>query len=45
MLRFYGYCRNRWNSCVEWTNKKMGMAVGNLFIRDNFNHDSKVRAI
>jgi predicted metalloendopeptidase len=34
--------RNRWNQCVEWTNKKLGMAVGALFIRDNFNHDSKV---
>ena len=34
--------RNRWNRCVEWTNKKMGMAVGALFIRDNFNHESKV---
>ena len=34
--------RNRWNRCVEWTNKKMGMAVGALFIRDNFNYESKV---
>ena len=34
--------RNRWNRCVEWTNKKLGMAVGALFIRDHFNHDSKV---
>ena len=38
-------CRNRWNRCVEWTNKKMGMAVGALFIRDNFNHESKVRLL
>ncbi len=37
--------RNRWNRCVEWTNKKLGMAVGALFIRDNFNHDSKVTAL
>jgi len=37
--------RNRWNRCVEWTNKKMGMAVGALFIRDNFNHDSKATAL
>lgn len=37
--------RNRWSQCVEWTNKKMGMAVGALFIRDNFNHDSKVRTV
>lgn len=29
--------RNRWNQCVEWTNKKLGMAVGALFIRENFN--------
>lgn len=35
--------RNRWVQCVEWTNKKMGMAVGALFIRENFNPDSKVR--
>lgn len=34
--------RHRWSQCVEWTNKKLGMAVGTLFIRDNFNHDSKV---
>lgn len=34
--------RHRWSQCVEWTNKKLGMAVGALFIRDNFNHDSKV---
>ncbi|XP_076757431.1 neprilysin-1 isoform X2 [Xylocopa sonorina] len=33
--------RNRWSQCVEWTNKKLGMAVGALFIRDNFNHESK----
>lgn len=34
--------RHRWSQCVEWTNKKLGMAVGALFIRDNFNQDSKV---
>lgn len=34
--------RNRWSQCVEWTNKKLGMAVGALFIRENFNHESKV---
>lgn len=28
--------RPRWSQCVEWTNKKLGMAVGALFIRDNF---------
>ncbi|KAJ8920319.1 hypothetical protein NQ315_011981 [Exocentrus adspersus] len=37
--------RHRWSQCVEWTNKKMGMAVGALFIRDNFNHDSKETAL
>lgn len=33
--------RTRWSQCVEWTNKKLGVAVGALFIRDNFNQDSK----
>ncbi|XP_030759293.1 neprilysin-1-like isoform X1 [Sitophilus oryzae] len=37
--------RHRWSQCVEWTNKKIGMAVGALFIRDNFNHDSKETAL
>ncbi|CAD1468814.1 unnamed protein product, partial [Heterotrigona itama] len=37
--------RDRWSQCVEWTNKKLGMAVGALFIRDNFNHDSKETAL
>lgn len=37
--------RNRWSQCVEWTNKKMGMAVGALFIRDNFNQESKETAL
>lgn len=30
---------------MEWTNKKFGMAVGALFIRDNFNHESKEIAL
>lgn len=34
--------RHRWSQCVEWTNKRLGMAVGALFIRENFNHESKV---
>lgn len=34
--------RHRWSQCVEWTNKKLGMAVGALFIRDNFDQHSKV---
>lgn len=37
--------RNRWSQCVEWTNKKLGMAVGALFIRDNFNQESKETAL
>jgi neprilysin len=37
--------RHRWSQCVEWTNKKLGMAVGALFIRDNFNHESKETAL
>lgn len=35
--------RVRWSQCVEWTNKKLGMAVGALFIKDNFNQESKVQ--
>ncbi|KAL0112027.1 hypothetical protein PUN28_013327 [Cardiocondyla obscurior] len=37
--------RNRWSQCVEWTNKKLGMAVGALFIRENFNQESKETAL
>lgn len=37
--------RNRWSQCVELTNKKMGMAVGALFIRDNFKKESKETAL
>lgn len=37
--------RHRWSQCVEWTNKKLGMAVGALFIKENFNHESKVGGI
>ena len=37
--------RNRWNQCVDWTNKKLGMAVGAMFIRDNFNQESKTVAL
>ena len=37
--------RNRWSQCVEWTNKKMGMAVGSLFVKNHFNHESKVVAL
>jgi len=34
--------RSRWRDCVDWTNKRLGMAVGALFIRDNFSLESKV---
>jgi hypothetical protein len=34
--------RHRWHQCVEWTNKKLGMALGALFIRDNFDPVAKV---
>lgn len=37
--------RSRWSQCVDWTNKKLGMAVGALFIRDNFNSESKESAL
>ncbi|XP_030381091.1 neprilysin-1 [Scaptodrosophila lebanonensis] len=37
--------RTRWSQCVEWTNKKLGVAVGALFIRDNFNQESKEVAL
>ncbi|XP_020294644.1 membrane metallo-endopeptidase-like 1 isoform X2 [Pseudomyrmex gracilis] len=36
---------NRLSHCVEWTNKKLGMAVGALFIRNNFNNESKEIAV
>lgn len=34
--------RSRWRDCVDWTNKRLGMAVGALFIRENFSLESKV---
>lgn len=37
--------RHRWSQCVDWTNKKLSMAVGAPFIRDNFNPESKVRGV
>lgn len=37
--------RSRWRDCVDWTNKRLGMAVGALFIRDNFSLESKVSAL
>lgn len=37
--------RQRWSQCVDWTNKKIGLAVGALFIRENFNSESKESAL
>nr|CAH7723514.1 unnamed protein product [Callosobruchus chinensis] len=37
--------RHRWSQCVEWVNKKMGMAVGVLYVRDHFDPDSKETAL
>ncbi|XP_064113738.1 neprilysin-1-like [Macrobrachium nipponense] len=37
--------RNRWNVCIDWTNKRLGMAVGALFIKENFNPESKETAL
>lgn len=37
--------RHRWHQCVEWTNKKLGMALGALFIRDNFDPAAKVSCL
>ena len=31
----------RWQKCVEYVNDRMGMAVGRMFIRDNFPKESK----
>ena len=31
----------RWQKCVEYVNERMGMAVGRLFVRDNFDVESK----
>ncbi|XP_013793456.1 membrane metallo-endopeptidase-like 1, partial [Limulus polyphemus] len=33
--------RVRWSQCVDLVNKKLGMAVGAMFIRDNFDPSSK----
>ncbi|XP_046579512.1 neprilysin-1-like [Haliotis rubra] len=35
----------RWQKCVEYVNKRMGMAVGSMFIRDNFKKESKDTAL
>ncbi|CAG5132973.1 unnamed protein product, partial [Candidula unifasciata] len=31
----------RWKKCVKFVNEKMGMAVGAMFIKDNFKKESK----
>lgn len=40
---FQGITRDkpRWQKCVELTNEEMGMAVGAMFIRENFKKESK----
>lgn len=35
----------RWQKCVELTNEEMGMAVGAMFIRENFKKESKDAAL
>lgn len=37
--------RRRWVMCVDWTNKKFPLAVGALFIRENFEPGSKESAL
>ncbi|XP_076315329.1 neprilysin-1-like isoform X2 [Tachypleus tridentatus] len=37
--------RVRWSQCVDLVNKKMGMAVGSMFIRDSFDPSSKETAL
>ncbi|XP_034934335.1 neprilysin-1-like [Chelonus insularis] len=37
--------RSRYSQCVEWTNKKMGTAVGALFVRDHFDSKSMSTAL
>jgi membrane metallo-endopeptidase-like protein 1 len=34
--------RGLWKTCVDITNKRMGMAVGAMYIQETFNHESKV---
>ena len=33
----------RWQGCVSLTNKHLPLAVGALYIQDNFNEENKVR--
>ncbi|KAH9513574.1 18S rRNA pseudouridine methyltransferase [Bulinus truncatus] len=35
----------RWMKCVEYVNQKMGIAVGAMFIKDNFKKESKETAL
>uniref|UniRef100_A0A1B0AC31 Neprilysin, neutral endopeptidase 1 n=1 Tax=Glossina pallidipes TaxID=7398 RepID=A0A1B0AC31_GLOPL len=32
---------SRWGQCIMWTNRNLGLAVGALFIKDNFDPKSK----
>uniref|UniRef100_A0A1A9VUH3 Peptidase M13 N-terminal domain-containing protein n=1 Tax=Glossina austeni TaxID=7395 RepID=A0A1A9VUH3_GLOAU len=32
---------SRWGQCIMWTNRNLGLAVGALFIKDNFDPRSK----
>lgn len=35
----------RWQKCVEYVNDRMGMALGAMFIKDNFDEESKETAL
>ncbi|XP_077998021.1 neprilysin-1-like [Glandiceps talaboti] len=37
--------RERWRQCVSQTTGALGMAVGALFVKDNFNEDSRTTAL
>ena len=37
--------RPRWTQCVELANKRLGMAVGALFIKEHFDPESKKSVI
>ena len=31
----------RWRYCISYVNNNMGMAIGSLFVKNFFGHDSK----
>ena len=35
----------RWEKCVKYVNDRMGLAVGRLFIKDNFHENSQHTAL